>query len=352
MAGVAEGGDGGLLQPVLITGAAGFIGSHVARRFLDAGRRVIGFDCLSPYYDPALKEARLALLSSRPGFTFVRGDLLDLDALRRLVAESPPAFIVHLAAQPGVRYSREAPRSYIDANIVGFFHILEIARQLAAAGQLRHLVYASTSSVYGGNTRLPLSEHDSTDHPLSLYAATKKANEAMAHAYSHLYGIAVTGLRFFTVYGPWGRPDMAPFKFTRRILAGEPIELYNHGQHSRDFTFVEDVAESVFRITHRPAGANPQWSGARPDPATSSAPYRVYNVGNSQPVALLEFIRVLEAALGREAIKQLCPAEPGDVADTLSDSGDLATAIDFRPQTPIAEGVARFVAWYRDFYRV
>lgn len=352
MASAAAVADDGLARPVLVTGAAGFIGFHVARRFLDAGRRVIGFDCLSPYYDPQLKEARLAQLVARPGFSFVRADLLDLAALQKLVAESPPAYIVHLAAQPGVRYSREAPRSYIDANIVGFFHVLEIARQLTAAGQLRHLVYASTSSVYGGNTRLPLSEHDGAEHPLSLYAATKKANEAMAHAYSHLYGIALTGLRFFTVYGPWGRPDMAPFKFTRRILAGEPIELYNHGHHSRDFTFVEDVAEAVFRVTHKPAQPNPSWSGAKPDPASSTAPYRLYNVGNSQPVALLEFISVLERALGREAKKQLCPAEPGDVADTLSDSSDLAAAIDFRPRTPIAEGVARFVAWYREFYRV
>jgi UDP-glucuronate 4-epimerase len=344
--------DEDLARPVLLTGAAGFIGFHVARRFLDAGRQVIGLDCLSPYYDPALKEARLAQLRERPGFHFVRGDLTDLDGLLRLVDGRPPAYIVHLAAQPGVRYSREAPRSYIDANILGFFHVLEVARKLASASLLRHVVFASTSSVYGGNTRTPLSEHQGAEHPLSLYAATKKANEAMAHAYSHLYGIALTGLRFFTVYGPWGRPDMAPFKFTRRILAGEPIELYNHGQHSRDFTFVEDVAEAVFRITHRPARPNPDWRGDAPDPASSPAPYRIYNVGNSQPVALLEFIRVLEGALGREAQKQLCPAEPGDVLDTLSDSSDLAAAIGFRPQTAIAVGVARFVEWYRAFYAV
>jgi len=336
-------------RPVLVTGAAGFIGFHVARRFLSEGRQVIGLDCLSPYYDPRLKEARLAQLLTQPGFTFLRADLNDPAAFASLSA-TPPAYIVHLAAQPGVRYSREAPRSYIDANILGFFHVLELARALSAAGALRHFVFASTSSVYGGNTRLPLSEHQAADHPLSLYAATKKANEAMAHAYSHLYGVATTGLRFFTVYGPWGRPDMAPFKFTARILSGQSIELYNHGQHSRDFTFVEDVAEAVFRITHRPATPNARFRGDEPDPATSTAPYRLYNVGNSQPVALLDFISVLEQALGQEAKKQLAPAEPGDVADTLSDSADLQAAIDFRPRTPIAEGVARFVAWYREFY--
>lgn len=339
-------------RPVLLTGAAGFIGFHVARRLLAAGRRVIGYDSISPYYDPALKEARLSQLATQPGFLLHRADLLDLDRLRQVFASERPSQVIHLAAQPGVRYSREAPRTYIDANITGFFHVLEACRHQPPDSAVQHLVFASTSSVYGGNTRLPLSEHDGADHPLSLYAATKKANEAMAHAYSHLYGLSVTGLRFFTVYGPWGRPDMAPFKFTRAILAGEPIDVYNHGHHQRDFTFVDDVAESVVRVAARPAQANPAWRGEAPDPASSSAAYRLYNVGNSQPVQLLDFIRLLEAALGRRAELNLRPREPGDVADTLSDSSDLAAHIDFRPATPIEAGVARFVDWYRGFYRV
>lgn len=339
-------------RPVLLTGAAGFIGFHVAHRLLAAGRRVIGYDSISPYYDPALKEARLAQLAAQPGFQLHRADLLDFDRLRHVFASECPSEVIHLAAQPGVRYSREAPRTYIDSNIVGFFNVLEVCRHLPAHAAVRHLVFASTSSVYGGNTRLPLSEHHGADHPLSLYAATKKANEAMAHAYSHLYGLAVTGLRFFTVYGPWGRPDMAPFKFTRAILAGQPIDVYNHGHHQRDFTFVGDVAESVVRIAARPAQPDPLWNGSTPDPATSAAPYRLYNVGNSQPVQLLDFIRLLEQTLGRRAQLNMLPREPGDVADTLSDSGDLAAAIDFRPATPIADGVAQFVDWYRAFYRV
>lgn len=339
-------------RPVLVTGAAGFIGFHVARRLLAAGRRVVGYDAISPYYDPALKEARVAQLAAHPGFRLHRADLLDLDCLRQVFLDERPAEVIHLAAQPGVRYSREAPRTYVDANIIGFFHVLEACRHQPHDAAVRHLVFASTSSVYGGNTRLPLSEHDGADHPLSLYAATKKANEAMAHAYSHLYGLSVTGLRFFTVYGPWGRPDMAPFKFTRALLAGEPIDVYNHGQHQRDFTFVDDVAESVVRIADRPAHANIAWDSASPDPATSSAAYRLYNVGNSQPVQLLHFIRLLEAALGCRAKLNLCPREPGDVVDTLSDSRDLAAAIDFRPATPIEQGVAQFVDWYRSFYHV
>jgi UDP-glucuronate 4-epimerase len=338
-------------RPVLVTGAAGFIGFHVARRLLAAGRRVIGYDSISPYYDPALKEARLAQLATQPGFCLHRADLLDLDRLRQVLRAEQPSEVIHLAAQPGVRYSREAPRTYIDANITGFFHVLEACRHQSADARVRHLVFASTSSVYGGNTRLPLSEHRGADHPLSLYAATKKANEAMAHAYSHLYGLSVTGLRFFTVYGPWGRPDMAPMKFTRAILAGEPIDVYNHGHHQRDFTFVEDVAESVIRVAARPAEPSPTWDSEAPDPATSAAAYRLYNVGNSQPVQLLDFIRLLEGALGRRAILNLRPREPGDVADTLADSDDLAAAIGFRPATPIAQGVAQFVDWYRDAYR-
>ncbi len=337
-------------RPVLLTGAAGFIGFHVAQRLLATGRRVVGYDSLSPYYDPSLKAARLAQLSACAGFSFHHADLSDFDRLRDVFVRERPAQVVHLAAQAGVRYSREAPRSYIDSNVIGFFHVLEACRHQAADAAVQHLVFASTSSVYGASTRLPLSEHDGADHPLSLYAATKKANEAMAHSYSHLYGIAVTGLRFFTVYGPWGRPDMAPMKFTRAILAGEPIEVFNHGHHQRDFTFVDDVAESVVRITDRPPQPNPDWNSAALDPATSSAPYRLYNVGNSQPVQLMDFIRLLEQTLGRTAVLNLRPREPGDVADTLSDSRDLAAAIGFRPATPIEQGVARFIDWYRAYY--
>ena len=335
--------------PLLITGVAGFIGFHVARRCLALGHRVLGFDNVNPYYDPALKEARIAQLATHPGFALLRADLCDAEAVRGAVATPDIDTVIHLGAQPGVRYSREQPRTYIDSNIVGFFNVLEACR--ARAGTLRHLVFASTSSVYGANTRMPLSTSDHTDHPLSLYAATKKANEAMAHAYSHLYGIPTTGLRFFTVYGPWGRPDMAPMKFTRAILAGQSIDVYNHGHHQRDFTFVDDVAEAIHRVAGQPATPNPDWRGDAPDPASSRAPYRIYNVGNGQPVQLLDFIQILERALGCRAQLNLRPLEPGDVADTLADSEPLAQAVGFRPQTPIERGVAQFVAWYRDYYR-
>lgn len=332
---------------VLVTGAAGFIGMHTCERLLARGDEVVGIDNLNDYYDVGLKQARLSRLSGRPGFRFVQMDIVDRAALAEVFASQQPRRVIHLAAQVGVRNSLRQPQAYIDSNLVGFGNILEASRQHAAD----HLVYASSSSVYGGNTRLPFSEHDNVDHPVSLYAATKKANELMAHSYSHLYGLPVTGLRFFTVYGPWGRPDMAPFLFTRAILEGRPIDVFNHGQLQRDFTYIDDIVEGVVRAADKPAMPNPAFDAARPDPATSSAPYRVFNIGNSQPVPLMEFIGALESALGKPALKNFLPMQPGDVLATAASTDALDAWVGFKPATPLAEGVARFVQWYRSHYR-
>src|SRR3989441_4169042 len=333
---------------ILITGAAGFIGSALALRLLERGERVTGLDNLNSYYDVRLKEARLARVNRKPGFEFVRADITDGAAMAALFAGHQFDTVVHLAAQAGVRYSLENPKAYIDSNLVGFGHILEGCRH----GGVRHLVFASSSSVYGANQRLPFSEHDNVDHPVSLYAATKKANELMAHAYAHLYGLPCTGLRFFTVYGPWGRPDMALFKFTRGILAGEPIPVFNEGRMIRDFTYIDDVAEGVVRILDRVAAPDPTWDSDRPDPATSNAPYRIYNIGNNRPVELMTYISLLERALGRRAKLDLLPMQAGDVPSTMADVSDLERATGFRPKTSVEEGITRFVKWYREYYRV
>ncbi|MBA3937614.1 MAG: NAD-dependent epimerase [Planctomycetes bacterium] len=334
------------VQPVLVTGAAGFIGYHVCRALLGRGTAVVGIDNLSPYYDPALKRARVAQLAALPGFTFRELDIADRPGMAAEFAHSGCRRVVHLAAQAGVRHSLTDPHSYVDANLVGFMNILEGSRQHG----ITHLVYASSSSVYGLSTALPFSVHDHVDHPLSLYAATKKANELMAHSYSHLYQLPATGLRFFSVYGPWGRPDMALFKFTRAILAGEPIEVYNHGRMVRDFTYVDDIAEAVVRVLARPPAADPGWDTARCDPASSSAPWRVYNVGNHQPVELNAYIAALEHELGRRAELTMLPMQLGDVPVSSADVSDLVRDIGWCPATPIATGVARFVAWYRSYY--
>ena len=331
---------------VLVTGAAGFIGYHTAKALLARGDEVIGLDNLNTYYDVRLKEARLGQLQSTPGFSFHKLDLADRAGVERLFGEARPQRVIHLAAQAGVRYGMENPHAYVDANIVGTLHVLEGCRYHG----VEHLVFASSSSVYGANTTMPFSVHQNVDHPLSIYAASKKANELMAHSYSHLYRLPVTGLRFFTVYGPWGRPDMALFRFTRSILAGEPIEIYNNGHHARDFTYIDDIVEGVLRTTDRIASPNPAWDSARPDPATSSAPYRIYNIGNHSPVELMHFIAVLEKNLGREAKKIFLPLQPGDVPATYADVDDLVADVGFAPATPIEEGIARFVKWYRDHY--
>ncbi len=333
---------------ILVTGAAGFIGSHVARRLLDRGDEVVGLDNLNDYYEVSLKEARLAPLASAPAFRFVRMDVADREGIAALFAAEGFDRVVHLAAQAGVRYSIENPQAYIDSNLVGFCNILEGCRHAGVA----HLVYASSSSVYGANETLPFSVHDNVDHPLSLYAATKKANELMAHTYSHLYGLPTTGLRFFTVYGPWGRPDMALFKFTRAILEGRPIEVFNHGRHRRDFTYIDDIVEGILRTLDQVATGNPAWSGSDPDPGTSRAPWRVYNIGNHAPVELLRYIEVIEECIGRKAEKHLLPLQPGDVPDTFADVDDLRRDVGYHPATPVEEGVRRFVAWYRDYYGV
>lgn len=334
--------------PILVTGAAGFIGLHVARQLLARGATVIGVDNLNAYYDPALKEARLALLEAEPGFSFHKLDLGQRDDTARLFAEARPGIVIHLAAQAGVRYSLDHPETYVDSNLVGFGNVLEGCRHHG----VRHLVYASSSSVYGANTLMPFSVHHTVDHPVSLYAATKKANELMAHCYSHLYGLPTTGLRFFTVYGPWGRPDMALFKFTRAILAGEPIDVYNDGRMRRDFTYIDDVAEGVVRTAERFATGNPEWSGEAPDPGTSTAPYRIYNIGNTEPVDLMTMIGLLEHALGREARKTFLPLQPGDVPETWANVDDLVRDTGYRPQTPLKTGIEAFVAWYRGYYRI
>ncbi|MEM9762023.1 MAG: NAD-dependent epimerase/dehydratase family protein [Pseudomonadota bacterium] len=333
---------------VLLTGAAGFIGAALAERLLDEGRSVLGVDNLSPYYDPALKSARLARLEGRNGWRFERLDLADRAATAALFETERPARVVHLAAQAGVRHGLKAPFDYADSNLSGFLSVLEGCRH-AGTG---HLLYASSSSVYGGNAKVPFAEADSVDHPVSLYAATKKANELMAHSYAHLFGLPATGLRFFTVYGPRGRPDMAYWKFTRAILAGEPIDVYNHGNMRRDFTHVDDVVEAVARLVDLPAAPNPGFDRAAPDPATSWAPHTVYNIGNSQPEALGRFIDLLEEACGRKAERRLLPMQPGDVEATAADTSRLEAAIDFRPSTPLGTGLDRFVRWYREHHGV
>ena len=333
---------------ILVTGAAGFIGSTLSHRLLERGDEVLGFDNLNDYYDPTLKEARLALLEGKPGFRFIRGDLEDREAVDRAFKEFKPDRVVALAAQAGVRYSLENPRAYIDSNIVGFLNILEACRHFGC----EHLVYASSSSVYGANRKLPFAVEDSVDHPVSLYAASKKANELMAHTYSHLYDIPTTGLRFFTVYGPWGRPDMALFLFTRKILAGEPIEVFNNGRHSRDFTYIDDIVEGIIRTLDHVPGPDPAYDPLQPTPASSTAPYRVYNIGNSQPVELLRYIEVLEDALGRKAEMRMLPMQPGDVPDTFADVTALQRDTGYKPATPIETGVRNFVEWYRDYYKV
>jgi UDP-glucuronate 4-epimerase len=327
---------------VLVTGSAGFIGMHVVERLLARGDEVVGLDNLNDYYDPALKRARLARLLERKGYTHVQGDLADRGAMEALFEVHKPQRVVHLAAQAGVRYAAENPHVYVQSNVVGFLHVLEGCRHHG----VEHLVFASTSSVYGANTKMPFSEHESAEHPLTLYAASKKANEAMAHAYAHLYRIPCTGLRFFTVYGPWGRPDMALFLFTKAILAGEPIKVFNHGRHKRSFTFVDDIVEGIVRTLDQPAAPNPAWDAMAPDPATSNAPFRLYNIGNEQPVELLRYIEVLEKCLGKPAIMEMLPLQAGDVPDTEADVSELAAAVDYRPKVPVEEGVARFVDWY------
>lgn len=334
--------------PILVTGVAGFIGFHTAIRLLERGEKVIGLDNVNDYYDVRLKKARLAKLKPFKQFTFTKTDLANRVKMRKLFATEPIAKVVHLAAQAGVRYSLVNPHAYTDSNIEGFLNILEGCRH----AKVKHLVYASSSSVYGGNTQMPFSIHDNVDHPVSLYAASKKANELMAHCYAHLYRIPCTGLRFFTVYGPWGRPDMALFIFTKAILEGKPIEVYNQGKMRRDFTYVDDIVEGVIRTLDHPARPNPAWSGDKPDPGTSSAPARIYNIGNHQPVELLRFIEVLEQTIGKKAKKKLLPIQPGDVPATYADIEDLSRDVGFKPATPIEVGIPRFVQWYREFYKV
>jgi len=336
----------------LVTGNAGFIGFHVARQLLKRGDSVVGFDVVNDYYDPALKEARLRILEqtaarAQGAYRFVRADLADPKAVDRCFREYPFDRVIHLAAQAGVRYSLSNPRAYVESNIVAFVNVLEACRHQ----QVAHLTYASTSSVYGANTRLPYSEHEGTAHPLQFYAATKRANELMAHAYSHLYRLPTTGLRFFTVYGPWGRPDMALFLFTKSILEGKPVQLFNRGNHTRDFTYIDDIVEGVIRASDDIAAPDSSWSGDCPDPARSSAPFRIFNIGNSSPVRLSEYVEAIEGALGRKAIKELLPLQAGDVPDTFADVSELHRSVGYKPSTPMSIGVAEFVGWYLDFHR-
>lgn len=336
---------------ILVTGNAGFIGFHVAKALLERGDSVVGFDNVNDYYDPRLKEARLRLLeetatATSSEYRFLREDLADRAAVEACFAEHRFDRVIHLAAQAGVRYSLQNPYTYVQSNVVGFTHILEGCRH----AQVPHLTYASTSSTYGANTTMPFSEQHGVDHPLQLYAATKRANELMAHSYSHLYRLPTTGLRFFTVYGPWGRPDMALFKFTRNTLADEPVPVFNHGEHTRDFTYIDDIVEGVIRASDDIARPDPEWNSDSPAPATSNAPYRIFNIGNNDPVQLSDYIEAIEEALGKKAIKELLPLQPGDVPDTYADSSALEKAVGYSPNTPVKEGVANFVKWYREFY--
>jgi UDP-glucuronate 4-epimerase len=333
---------------ILLTGAAGFIGAHVGKALLARGDEVIGLDNLNDYYDPQLKSDRLGQLLGQPGFTFEKIDLVDDAGVRKLFERYRPEGVIHLAAQPGVRYSLQNPHAYVQSNLHGFLNVLEGVRHHPVG----HFVFASSSSVYGANAAQPYSEHHNVDHPVSLYAASKKANELMAHSYAHLYDIRTTGLRFFTVYGPWGRPDMAPFLFTRAILAGEPIKLFNHGDMLRDFTYIDDIVAGIIGVLDRPSTPDPAWSAEHPDPASSYCAWRVFNIGNNNPVRLMDFVQALEEALGREAQKVFLPLQPGDMVSTCADSSELEKATGFRPATDIRSGVARFVAWYRDYYQV
>jgi len=334
-------------EPILVTGAAGFIGFHVTRRLLSQGRRVVGVDSLTAYYDPALKDARRAELAKSNHFDFVKLDLADRDATHKLFRDYGFPYVVHLAAQAGVRHSISHPEAYVDANLQGFANVLEGCRHNGC----KHLIFASSSSVYGANTKLPFRASDNVDHPISMYAASKKANELMAHSYAHLFRLPVTGLRFFTVYGPWGRPDMAMWIFAQSILSGRPITLFNYGNMRRDFTYVDDVVESVVRLIGKPAAPDPQWSGNQPDPATSSAPYRIYNIGNNNPVELLHVVSELEKCLGKRAERELMPMQPGDVPETYADVDDLMRDVGFRPSTPVETGIRKFIDWYRDYSR-
>jgi len=331
----------------LITGAAGFIGFHLSKRLLEDGYRVLGFDNLNDYYDPNLKFARLEILKGFPGFSFFKTDLADSDGLARLFKDNPVDVVVNLAAQAGVRYSLTNPQAYVESNLVGFVNILECCRH----HDVKHLVFASSSSVYGANTNMPFSVHDNVDHPVSLYAASKKSNELMAHTYSHLFDLPCTGLRFFTVYGPWGRPDMALFLFTKAILEGRPIDVFNHGKMKRDFTYIDDIVEGVVRVMRHLPDSNPDWTGDAPDSGTSYARYKIYNIGNNNPVQLMDFIEAIENALGKKAIRNYMDLQPGDVPATYADVDDLIKDVGFKPDTSIEEGIGRFVEWYRDYYR-
>ncbi len=333
---------------ILVTGAAGFIGSTLSKRLLARGDEVIGLDNLNDYYDPTLKQARLDLLIDKPGFHFVKEDLENKEAIKQLFELTRPQRVMHLAAQAGVRYSLTNPHAYIDSNIQGTINILEGCRHT----QVEHLAYASSSSVYGANTNMPFSIHSNIDHPLSLYAATKKANELMAHTYSHLYRLPTTGLRFFTVYGPWGRPDMSLFLFTKSILEGKPIDVFNYGNHRRDFTYVDDIVEGLVRVIDSNPHSNADWDSDNPDPATSNAPYRIYNIGNNNPVELMHFIEVLEDCLGKKAVKNMLPLQPGDVPDTYADVTDLVTDMGYKPDTSVETGIKNFVDWYKSYYKV
>lgn len=331
---------------IMVTGAAGFIGCALSIKLLERGDEVVGIDNLNDYYDVNLKLSRLERLKNYPAFKFIKVDLVDNQSIEKIFEVEQFFRVVHLAAQAGVRYSLTHPHAYIQANIVGFMNILEGCRKAA----IDHLVYASSSSVYGANTNMPFSIHDNVDHPVSLYAASKKANELMAHTYSHLYRLPTTGLRFFTVYGPWGRPDMSLFLFTRNILAGKPIDVFNYGNHRRDFTFIDDIIEGVIRVMDKPAEPNTKWMGEKPDPGTSQSPYRVYNIGNNNPVNLMDFIQTLEDCLGKKADKNLLPLQPGDVPDTYADVNDLVADMGYKPQTPLKEGIGQFVDWYKWYY--
>ncbi|WP_316167190.1 MULTISPECIES: NAD-dependent epimerase [unclassified Bradyrhizobium] len=335
-------------HPILVTGAAGFIGFHLSQRLLAEGRQVVGIDNINAYYDPKLKEARLDILKRQPGFTFHKLDLVDRAGIKALFAQHRFPIVVHLAAQAGVRYSLENPHAYVDANLEGFINVLEGCRHHGC----EHLLFASSSSVYGANTKLPFSVKDNVDHPISLYAASKKANELMAHSYSHLYRLPATGLRFFTVYGPWGRPDMAMFIFATAILAGRPVKLFNHGRMRRDFTYVDDIVQAIVRLIGRPPQGNPDWDGNRPDPSSSRAPWRIYNIGNNHPEQLMDVITLLEKEFGRPAIREMLPMQPGDVEATYADVSDLERDIGFRPATSTADGIGRFAKWYRDYHRI